>query len=582
MSTANLNDLVTYTILVGNQPVLTAADELPQVLHVVDVQIESSLNKIPIATLTIADGNPYEQDFELSSSGLLAPGKFIEIKLGYNGNNATVFKGLVTANGHQIQDAQSLLVVTCKHETVRMTIAKNSRHYAEMKDSDIAEQLLTESGINDYDVMATDVTHEQLLQYQVSDWDFMMTRLDVNGLYYSVDGGKIVIQRTDVDGPSLLTLAYGNNIVSFDATIDARVQTSEVVGYAWNPAVQDITESEGAEGSFAYAGAQSAGELASIMDRPLEIRLPGSMETQTLQLLTNARKTKQSLSKIKGKVRFAGESIVIPGSFLTLSGLGDQFNGKVFVSGVHHEFGEGSWMTEATLGGDEVFFSEQLFPEHPVSFTGQYVATQGLHVGVVTDIIDPAGQGRIKIRLPIVSMADDGIFARLTTLDAGDSRGTFFMPEVGDEVIVGFLGDDPNYPVILGMLHSGAKPAPLVAAEANDEKGYVSRSGITILIHDGDKRVSIETPGGRKLVLDDANSLCKVEDAKGNKLVLDDSGITISAAKDLVLKATASISLSAPQLDIKANAAAKLSASGSLSIESSGIAEIKGSVVKIN
>src|SRR5690606_34983614 len=171
-----------------------------------------------------------------------------------------------------------------------------------------------------------------------------------------------------------------------------------------------------------------------------------------------------------------GESTVIPGSFITLSGLGDQFNGKVFVSGVSHAFGEGNWMTEATLGWDEAFFSEKLFPEHPVSFTGQYVAMQGLHVGVVTDIIDPGGQGRSKIRLPIISMADDGIYARLATLDAGDNRGTFFMPQVGDEVIVGFLGDDPNYPVVLGMLHSGAKPAPLVAVESNDEKGYLSRS----------------------------------------------------------------------------------------------------------
>src|SRR5690606_27490603 len=131
---ASNSDLVTYTILVGNQPALTAADELSQVLHIVDLQIENSLNKIPTATFGVADGNPYEQDFEVSSNGLLAPGKFIEIKLGYNGNNTTVFKGLITANSHQIQDTQSLLVVTCKHETVRMTIAKKSRHYTEMKD----------------------------------------------------------------------------------------------------------------------------------------------------------------------------------------------------------------------------------------------------------------------------------------------------------------------------------------------------------------------------------------------------------------------------------------------------------------
>src|SRR3546814_3394887 len=99
-------------------------------------------------------------------------------RLGYGGDKITVFKGIITANGHQIQDSQSLFVVTCKHETVRMTVARNSRYYAELKDSDVAEQLLSENGISDYDVATTDVIHEQLLQSQVSDWDFMMTRLD--------------------------------------------------------------------------------------------------------------------------------------------------------------------------------------------------------------------------------------------------------------------------------------------------------------------------------------------------------------------------------------------------------------------
>src|SRR3546814_5970886 len=121
MPTVHNSELVTHTVLVGSQQSLTAADELPHVLNVVDIEVESSLNKIPIATLTIADGNPYEQDFEVSNSGLLAPGKFVEVRLGYGGDNITVFKGIITANGHQIQDSQSLFVVTCKHETVRMT-----------------------------------------------------------------------------------------------------------------------------------------------------------------------------------------------------------------------------------------------------------------------------------------------------------------------------------------------------------------------------------------------------------------------------------------------------------------------------
>src|SRR5690606_17489906 len=137
---------------------------------------------------------------------------------------------------------------------------------------------------------------------------------------------------------------------------DARTQTSGVVGYAWDHSNQDISESEGTGSLFGYAGAQSTDELADVMGRPWEIRLPGAVEMQSLQLLANAKKNKQALSKIKGKVMFSGNSQVVPGSFVTLSGVGNQFNGKVFVSGVYHQFGEGNWMTEATLGWDEAFF----------------------------------------------------------------------------------------------------------------------------------------------------------------------------------------------------------------------------------
>src|SRR5690606_4116642 len=294
----NNRDLVTYTILAGSSAMLTAADELPGVVPVVEIHIDSALNKIPTATLTVADGNAAEQGFEVSGSGRLAPGKFIEIKAGYDGDNATVFKGMVVANSHQIQESGSLLVVTCKHETVRMTVGKKSRYYADVTDRDVAEQLLAESGIRDYEVAMTDVVHEQLLQNQVSDWDFMMTRLDVNGLYYSVNEGKIVIGKAGADGPPVLMLTFGSNIVSLEATVDARTQSTAVVGYAWDQSVQDIEESEGEAGLSAYAGDQSADELAEVMGQAFEMRLPGGMPVQELQQLANAKKVRQSLSKI--------------------------------------------------------------------------------------------------------------------------------------------------------------------------------------------------------------------------------------------------------------------------------------------
>jgi Rhs element Vgr protein len=314
----------------------------------------------------------------------------------------------------------------------------------------------------------------------------------------------------------------------------------------------------------------------------LEIRTAASFTDKEAQDIANAKKLRQELSKIKAKVKYQGTTTAKPGDFISLNGVGKNFNGKAFISSIQHEFGDGDWTTEATLGMNEQFFTEQTNPDHAASAAGQYSSIHGLQIGIVTDITDSSGQYRVKIRLPLVNDQDDGIYARVATLDAGDKRGTFFRPEVGDEVLVGFMNDDAMNPVVLGMLHSSAKPAPLEPEDSNPEKGYVSRSGIKLIFDDDKKSIHIETPGNRIFELNDDENSITVQDSDGNKMVIDHSGISIEAAMDLSIKAGSSVSISAPQVSIKADGTLSAEGSGSTSISSNGITEIKGSLVKIN
>ena len=272
-----------------------------------------------------------------------------------------------------------------------------------------------------------------------------------------------------------------------------------------------------------------------------------------------------------------------------LEGLGDQFNGKAFVSALQHEIRLGNWETEATLGWQEDFFAEKFNPSSISSSSGQYSRIQGLHIGIVTDIMDPLGEGRVKVRLPLVNPNDAGIFARVATLDAGNNRGTFFRPEIDDEVIICFINDDPSHPVILGMVHSSAKTTPMQPEESNDKKGYVSRSEIKITIHDGDKSIVIETPGERKFTMDDTAGIIQVEDASGNIMTMDSSGIVLESPKEIMLKAGTTLSFAAPEIAIKADAKISAEAAAGLSLKSNGTTDlegamvnIKGSLVKIN
>ena len=200
------------------------------------------------------------------------------------------------------------------------------------------------------------------------------------------------------------------------------------------------------------------------------------------------------MAKIQGRVRFQGTHLVKPGNLIELDGVGERFNGKVFVSAVRHQIANGNWLCDVQFGFNPEWFSERFDISHQEA-SGLFPAIKGLQVGLVTQLEnDPDGEDRILVRLPIINHEEQGIWARVASLDAGDNRGAFFRPEIDDEVIVGFINDDPRQAIILGGLHSSSKPAPISASDDNHEKGFFTRSEMKILFDDDKKEITIETP----------------------------------------------------------------------------------------
>jgi uncharacterized protein involved in type VI secretion and phage assembly len=156
-------------------------------------------------------------------------------------------------------------------------------------------------------------------------------------------------------------------------------------------------------------------------------------------------------------------------------------------------------------------------------------------------------------------------------------------------VVIGFLNDDPRHPIVLGMCHSSAKPAPEPAEDVNDRKGYVSREKMRIVFDDEKKSIALDTPAGNMLSLSEDDHGIHINDQNGNTVTLDDSGITIESAKDLVLKAAKDIKIEGMNIEVKAQAGFK--AAGTSSAELSGASTtikgsattvIQGGVVQIN
>ena len=571
-----IGGLVTYSLLVDGTAVSGS-------IEIVSIDTYQEINRITRASLEIVDGEPDAANFRISSSNVFLPGKTIEISLGYDSNNVKVFKGIIISNAQKASDNGSLLVVECRDEAVKMTLDKKSKHYNNLTASDIAETLLDQYGITNHDITAATVTHKQLVQYNSSDWDFMISRLDAVGLLCVLNNGETRIKKMAATptGSNLPVFEFGNNIIEFDGTMDARAQSGSVILQSWNYTTQEL-ETEDVALNQSSPGGISTDDLGT--GQTTTIRASGKKEPTEQQALAKTKKVREVLSKIKGRVKFFGRvsQPVIAGDFITLQGLGANFNGDVFVSAIQHDYSNGDWTTTATLGWDENFFTEQINPLSDTSGSGDLNSLGGLQTGIITDIIDADGDFRIKLRLPMVNSQEDGVYARLATLDAGNKRGTFFMPEVGDEVVVGFMNNNPAQPVILGMLHSSKNAAPLQPESANNKKGYVSRSEIKILIDDGEKSITIQTPGGHIFVMNDNEKSIKLTDSNSNKITMEQSGITIESATALTLKAATTLSISAPQLSAKADGELKMEGGGSTKVSSSGVMTIQGSIVNIN
>ena len=561
-TSGEISGLVTYSLLVEGKAISGA-------LEIVSINIHQEINKITSATIVIVDGDPDAEDFRVSSSNQFLPGKKIEISLGYDSKNVNTFRGVIISNSQKANNECAMLTVECKDETVKMTLDKNSTHHDETSATDIAESFFDKYGFKNNNIIPAALKHKQLVQFNNTDWDFMISKLDAANLMCVLNNGEIIIKKiiAEPEDDNLVELQYGENIIEFDGDLDARTQSEKVKLLSWNYSTQQIENEEG-ESALKQSDNTPVSPEELGKGQTTTIRASGKKETAEQKALADNKKIKKNLSKIKGRVKYFGrvEQPVLPGEFIKLKGLGNNFNGPIFVSAVNHDYSDGDWATTATLGWDEKYFTEQINPTNETSSSGELSTVQGLQTGVITDIIDNDGDFRVKLRLPIVDDKQDGVYARLATLDAGNNRGTFFMPEIDDEVVVGFMNNDPNQPVVLGMLHSSKNAAPLNPEEANDKKGYVSRSQIKIIIDDGEKSVTIETPGGNVFTMSDSENIVSMKDASGNKIKMETSGITIEAS----------------QLSVKADAELKLEGGATTTVSSSGVMNIKGSLVNIN
>jgi uncharacterized protein involved in type VI secretion and phage assembly len=182
----------------------------------------------------------------------------------------------------------------------------------------------------------------------------------------------------------------------------------------------------------------------------------------------------------------------------------------------------------------------------------------GVYPALVVDIADPDGQGRVRVRLPWSPDADGEAYeawARLATMMAGANRGSWFIPDVDDEVLIAFEGGDARRPYVVGGLWNGqdAPPETMDGAGSNDLKVLCSRNGVKITLDDssGQEMLKLETPGGQVVTLKDGPGTIEATDSNGNSVKLDSSGITVNASAKVSITAS-TVEVSAGMVTVNA------------------------------
>ncbi len=489
------------------------------------------------------------------------------------GLSVQLFEGEVTKVKLQVTAEVASLQVEARQRCHRMTMGRRTVVFGDKTETDVFQELAERSGV--------DLKFEKKLQAKVtnvqhnsSDWDFMQLRLEAIG-YCSLPRldhlfiGEMV-EPTKAD----YKFELGENILEFESESDASEQFQSIETASWNQQNQKLETAT--LDTLSYSAIDGIGTNA--------LTHGGGRPFDEIYTWTHAELIRRRLGEYRSNVRVYGSEIW-PGEAVELSGLGDGFSGIKLVSGVRHEISRAVWTTHVQLGLDPTTFRSRHPEVTGAESSGLLPGVQGLQIAIVCGLQDdPDGMHRIQVALVATGNNDNKLWARWTSFQATDGAGAFFLPDIDDEVVVGFLNGDPRDAIVLGALYSQAHKPPLKMSDENSERGYVTAKKSRIIFDEQTSTIEISVGDQKNYILLEGgdNPGIDIEDQFGNHIKMSDQGITIQSKMNISVSTTADLELKGTNVKINADAQLTLSSNAGSELSSHAITTIKGSLVQIN
>jgi uncharacterized protein involved in type VI secretion and phage assembly len=430
--------------------------------------------------------------------------------------------------------------------------------------SDVVKKVAQRHGLQAGQIDPVSPVQPHVAQGNMNDWQFLQLLARDVGFEVTVVDDKINFRKsmsstngpdkgtlTDTSNPLQLTL--GAHLLSIRSVVTAAEQVDEVEVRGWDPETKKEVKATSKAGSTSANIGSKPADLAGTFGskKLVGTSVPhGTSADVEAAAKAMAEHIGGSFAEVEGLAR--GNSKLKAGKAISLSLLGEPFDGKYTVTSTRHQFNHHDGYTTAfsVTGRNQ---RSLLGLMSGGGRTGPNNGIGGVVPAIVTEVKDPKDLGRVKVKFPWLSDDFASHWVRMVQFGAGNDRGALFLPEVNDEVLVAFEQGDIRRPYVLGGLYNGVDKPNLGkdlfdgSSGAVKRRGIISKRGHSLVFfddasHDG---VSLMTGGkSLKVSLNKSDTTIKITsggqvkiDAKKDIAIKSSSGnLTVEAAQKLTLK----------------------------------------------
>jgi phage protein D len=499
-----------------------------------EATIENSLHLPDMATLVL-----YDQKLSWVDDARLAPGKALQVLFRSGKLQHTVFDGEIVEIEPNFDRGIQRLTIRAFDRMHRLARGQHARSFMNVSDSDLVRKLAEEVQLS-AEVDTTATVHPYVFQQNESNLTFLQRRAAALGYLLYVQG-KTLYCKAPRSTQAAVTLEWGQTLNEFHPRLTTIEQIETLEARGWDPAQkQPVVSTVSASAGIGLAKTGQPGNGGTLVQsafhmstRLLVADRPVRTQAQADQL-ARAAANRQAGRFIEAEGSCYGNPKLVAGVPVSISKVGQRFSGTYFATSTTHTYSIEGYQTSFTVSG-----------LHPSTLASTLVekdernVLSGLVIGIITDNQDPEGYGRVKVKYPWLAEDQSSDWARVVTPGGGNKRGMEFLPEVNDEVLVGFELGDIQYPYVLGGLWNGRDAIPERVVEAGQVQKRLlrSRTGHTITLDDSDSGggITIEDKNGNKVVLDSASNKLSIS-VKGDASIEAQGNMTLQATGQLQLK----------------------------------------------